>query len=95
MRIAVDQFVDGARPAGPIEQRQCIELRSADGSAWVQISLEGEEPVPADGKIIAEDGAIPRAVALVANPSGAWQTVPLPPGAQISARPGWPRLVIG
>lgn len=94
MRIAADQFVNGVRPTGAIEQQQCVELRTTDGQAWVQVHLgEGEEP-PVEAQLIASQGAEPQTVALTSNPSGVWATVPLSAGAQIGARPGYPRLVL-
>jgi hypothetical protein len=94
MRIANDQFVNGVRPTGALEQRQCIELRTMGGQAWVQIALDEGESVPTEGQLIAEEGATPTTVALSSNPSGAWSTVPLAEDAQVSARPGFPRLVL-
>lgn len=93
MRIAVDQFVNGAKPQGEPTQRLCVELRAADGSAWVHVA-PGDSNIPTEGQVITAEGAKPKKVALVANPSGFWPTVPLPAGAQISARPDYPRLVL-
>lgn len=92
MRIASDQFVNGARPTGAIEQQSCVEIRG--GQAWAQIALDEGETLPVEGQIIAAEGAEPTTVALTANPSGMWTTVALTEGAEISARPGYPRLVI-
>lgn len=94
MRVAADQYVNGAKPAGEASQRLCVELRSADGSAWVHVA-PGDADLPTDGQLIAAEGAKPQKVKLTANPSGFWPTVPLLAGAQVSARPGYPRLVLG
>lgn len=93
MRIATDHFVNGARPTGAIEQQACVELRAANGSAWANVFLDGAD-APTEGQVVAAEGEEPQTVALMANPSGVWPTVPLSAGAAISARPGYPRLVL-
>jgi len=93
MRIAADHYVNGARPSGAIEQQQCVELRAANGAAWANVFLDGE-PAPTEAQIIQAEGEEPQTVAIAANPSGAWPTVPLAAGAEISARAGYPRLVL-
>lgn len=94
MRIAADQFVNGARPTGTLEQRPCVEIRTAGGQVWAQIALDAGEEVPTEAQVVLEEGAQPVTVALAANPSGLWATVPLAADAQISARPGYPRMVL-
>lgn len=93
MRVAADQYVNGAKPTGEPTQRLCVELRAADGSAWVHVA-PGDADLPSEASLIAAEGAKPQMVALVVNPSGFWPTVPLATGAQVSARPGFPRLVL-
>ncbi len=93
MRVAADQYVNGAKPEGEPAQRLCVELRAADGSAWVHVA-PGDADLPAEGQLIAAEDARPQKVKLVVNPSGFWPTVPLPDGAEISARPGYPRLLL-
>lgn len=93
MRIAADHYVNGARPAGAAEQHPCVEIRSEDGTVWANVFL-GKADAPAKGQIVRAEGAKPEATSLIAHSSGLWPTVPLDKGAQISARPGWPRLII-
>lgn len=93
MRVAADQYVNGATPTGKASQRLCVELRAADGSAWVHVA-PGDESVPTEGLLVTAESAKPQTVRLTANPSGFWPTLPLPAGAEISARPGYPRLVL-
>lgn len=94
MRIATDQFVNGVHPTGTVEQHPCVELRAANGQVWAQIAVEEGEDVPTEGVFIASEDADQVTVALTANPSGLWSTVPMSTGAQISSRPGYPRLVL-
>lgn len=98
MRIAIDQYVNGVKPEeesdGPEPaQRLCVELRSADGRAWVQVA-PGDEDLPTEADLIAAESAELERVDLVANPSGFWPTIALESGAQVSARPGYPRLIL-
>lgn len=94
MRVATDQYVNGARPTGALEQRPCVELRAASGLAWALVALDEGETLPAEGQLVMEEGAEPATVVLLANPSGPMSTVPLTGGAQVSARPGYPRLTL-
>lgn len=93
MRIAADQFVNGVKPTGDATSRLCVELRAADGSAWVHVA-PGDADLPTEAQLIQAQDADPVNVQLRANPSGFWPTVELPAGAQVSARPGYPRLVL-
>lgn len=96
MRIAIDQYVNGAQVEEESDvataQRLCVELRSADGRAWVQVA-PGDEDLPTEAQLFTAEDAEPEQVNLVANPSGFWPTVPLAPGSQVSSRSGYPRLV--
>lgn len=94
MRIAADQYVDGAQPAGvAATNRLCVELRAAGWGAWVHVAPGDADP-PTEAQLIEAEGAKPKTVRLVVNPSGFWPTVPLAKGAQVSARQGYPRLVL-
>jgi hypothetical protein len=94
MRIAADQFVNGAAPTGALEQSMCVEIATMDGAAWAYVALEAGEALPTEADLIAEQGASPVRVAVRSNGSGVWKTVSLEPGAEISARPGYPRLIL-
>lgn len=93
MRIGADHYVNGERPTGGVEQRQCVEARSADGAVWANVCLD-EGEILADVQIVTAEGADPVSVDIAPNPSGNWLTVPLEPGAQVSARAGYPRLIL-
>lgn len=90
MRVAADNFVNGTRAVGALEQVQCLEITAADGSAWAHVVVDGAPPDRA--RLIASEGQEPITVAVNVNPAGVRWTVPLAEGAQISARPGYPRL---
>lgn len=94
MRVAADQYVNGAKPQGSASKRLCVELAAPGGVAWAHIA-PGDDDLPTHALLITAAGAKPKKVALTVNPSGFWPTVAIEPGAEVSARPGYPRLVLG
>jgi hypothetical protein len=90
MKVSIDNYANGARPEGEPTTEQLTEVQAADGSCWAHVVIpEGET---ATASIRRAEDAEPEAIEVRMN--AAWEGPAVETEGAVSARPGWPRLVL-
>ena len=91
MKVAIDTYVDGSKPAGDtLPAAQLTEVQAIDGTCWAHVAIpEGKTTTATIQR--AED-ALPEPVQIRLNPSWIGPVVDVGAAAAVSARAGWPRL---
>ena len=92
MKIAHDTYVDGAKPAGDaLPAEPLTEVQSTDGTCWAHVVIP--EGKTATATIQRAEGDLPEVTDVRLNPSWTGPVVEVG-DAKISARAGWPRLLV-
>lgn len=91
MKVSIDNYANGTRPDGePLPPEQLTEVQAADGSCWAHVVIP--EGKTATASIQRAEDAEPEAIDVRLNP--AWEGPVVEAEGAVSARPGWPRLVL-
>lgn len=90
MKVSTDNYANGVRPEGEPTTEQLTEVQAADGSCWAHVVIP--EGKTATASIQRAEGADIEAIDVRLNP--AWEGPVVEAEGAVSARPGWPRLVL-
>lgn len=91
MKISIGTYTDASIGAA-LPAEQLTEVQAADGSCWAHVAIPEGQTVTA--MIVRAEGATPEAIDVRLNPSWVGAVVKVADTAGLSARAGWPRLVL-